>query len=131
MDGVFLFDGNCGMCTRARNGLLRWNRTGRLRSEPMQQPGTPDRVGVTVEVLFESSWWLDSSGEVFRGAKAINAALSTAIGSDLPMMVYRVPGIGAVQEVVYRWVASHRYKFRGVTPFCESEPQRCATPQIS
>ncbi|WP_445167393.1 thiol-disulfide oxidoreductase DCC family protein [Mycolicibacterium sp. Dal123E01] len=131
MDGVFIFDGNCGMCTRARNGILRLNRTGRLRSEPMQQPGTADRVGVSPATLLESSWWLDSSGSVFHGAKAINAALATAIGTDLPITIYRLPGIGAVQELVYRWVAAHRYKFRGVTPLCESDPQRCSAPQTS
>ena len=125
MDGVMIFDGNCGVCTRARNGLLRLDKTGRLRTEPMQQPGTADRVGVSPDTLLESSWFLASSGEVFRGAKGINAALSTAIGSELPMSIYRVPGIGRTQEVVYRWVAAHRYKFRGVTPLCESEPQRC------
>jgi predicted DCC family thiol-disulfide oxidoreductase YuxK len=131
MDGVFIFDGYCGVCTRARNGLLRLNKTGRLRSEPMQQPGTAGRIGVTAEELLETSWFLDSSGAVFRGAKGMNAALSTAIGTELPMSIYRIPGIGAVQEMVYRWFAAHRYKFRGVTPLCESDPQRCSAPQAS
>lgn len=123
---MLIFDGNCGMCTRARNGLLRLNRTGRLRTEPMQKPGTSQRVGVPAERLPESSWWLDSSGAVFAGAEAMNAALSTAIGTSLPLRVYRVPGIGPIQERIYRWVAAHRYRFRGVTPLCESAPQQCA-----
>lgn len=125
MDGVLIFDGNCGMCTRARNRLLRMNRTGRLRTEPMQQPGVAERVGVDADRLLESSWWLDSSGEVYAGAEAINAALSTALGSRLPLRVYRLPAVGALEEGIYRWVATHRYRFRGVTPLCESEPQRC------
>jgi hypothetical protein len=49
------------------------------------------------------AWWLDSSGAVFSGAPALNAALSTALGSGLPMWVYRFPGIGAVQNAVDRW----------------------------
>jgi predicted DCC family thiol-disulfide oxidoreductase YuxK len=53
MDGVLIFDGKCGMCTRVRNGLLRFNKTGRLRTEPMQKPGVPvgrDPIG-TVTVI--------------------------------------------------------------------------------
>jgi predicted DCC family thiol-disulfide oxidoreductase YuxK len=127
VDGVLIFDGNCGMCTRARNGLLRLNRTGRLRTEPMQKPGVAERVGVTAERLAESGWWLDSSGAVFAGAEAINAALCAAVGTRLPLWFYRVPGIGALQERIYRWVAVHRYRFRGVTPLCESAPEQCVS----
>jgi predicted DCC family thiol-disulfide oxidoreductase YuxK len=131
MGGVLIFDGNCGMCTRARNGLLRVNRTGRLRTEPMQKPGMSERLGIEAHRLPESSWWLDTSGAVFSGAEAMNAALSTALGTRLPLLIYRVPGIGAIQEIIYRWVASHRYRFRGVTPLCESDPEQCFAPQAS
>lgn len=126
MDGVLFFDGKCGMCTRARNRLLRLNRTGRLRTEPLQKPGTAERLGVAPEHLMESVWWLDSSGEVFGAAKAVNAAVSAALGTRLPLRVYGVPGVAAVEERVYRWVATHRYRFRGVTPLCESVPSHCS-----
>ena len=111
--------------------MLRINRTGRLRTEPMQKPGVSERVGVATERLLESSWWLDSSGAVFAGAKAINAAVATALGTQLPLHVYRLPGVGPVQEFVYRWVAAHRYRFRGVTPLCKSEPEQCVSPHTS
>jgi predicted DCC family thiol-disulfide oxidoreductase YuxK len=97
----------------------------------MQRPGTSERLGIPTERLLESSWWLDSSGAVFSGAEGMNAALSAALGTRLPLWVYRVPGIGALQEIVYRWVAAHRYRFRGVTPLCESAPERCSAPQSS
>lgn len=129
MDGILFFDGKCGMCTRARNRLLRLNRTGRLQTEPIQRPGLSDRIGVAADQLPESAWWLDSSGAVFAGAKAMNAALSTALGTRLPLWLYWLPGIGFTEEGVYRWIAAHRYRFRGVTPLCESEPERCASPE--
>jgi hypothetical protein len=65
----------------------------------MQKPGTLQRVGVPADRLPESSWWLDSSGAVFAGAEAMNAALSTAIGNSLPLRLYRVPGIGQSKNV--------------------------------
>jgi len=106
-------------------------QNGKLHTEPIQRPGMSQRVGVAAERLPESVWWLDSSGEVFAGAKAMNAAVSTAIGHRIPLVVYHFPGVGPAQEAVYRWVAAHRYRFRGVTPLCESEPNRCTTPQAS
>ena len=75
----------------------------------------------------ESVWWLDSSGAVLGGAKAANAAVSAALGTRLPLWVYGIPGIGALQERFYRWVATHRYHFRGVTPWCESAPSDCVS----
>ena len=126
MNGVLAFDGHCGMCTRVCNRLARLNRTGRLRIEPFQAPGMADRLGVPADRLSESAWWLDSSGAVFAGAKAMNAALSTALGTPLPLWIYGLPGVGAAQNAIYRWVAAHRYRFRGVTPLCEAEPRRCA-----
>lgn len=119
------------MCTRARNRLLRMNRTARLRTEPLQKPGTAELLEVDPEQLMKSAWWLDSSGEVFAGAKAVNAAVSTALGTRLPLRIYALPGLGPVQERVYRWVATHRYRFRGVTPLCESAPGECAAPHAS
>lgn len=126
MDGVLVFDGRCGMCTRVRNLLHRWDRSGRLTTEPHQRPGMAERVGVPVDQLSESVWWLDSSGVVFGGAEAFNAALSMVLGNRLPLWFYRVPGVRQLQEAGYRWIATHRYRFRGVTPLCESEPGRCS-----
>lgn len=125
MSGTLFFDGGCGMCTRARNGLVKLNRTGDLHTEPYQQLGTAQRLGVPADRLPESVWWLGSGGEVFAAAEAVNAALSAALGSRLPLLVYRIPGIGQLQEAVYRWVAGHRYRFPGTTPYCETHPTAC------
>lgn len=125
MSGVLFFDGACGMCTRSRNFLLRWNRTGAMHTEPLQAPGTAERLGISPDQLMEQVWWLDSSGQVFGGAEAANAAVSAALGSRLPLLVYRIPGMRAVQDAIYRWVADHRYRFPGATPYCESHPVAC------
>jgi predicted DCC family thiol-disulfide oxidoreductase YuxK len=125
MKGTLFFDGQCGMCTRARNRLVSFDRTGNLHTAALQQPGTAQRLGVPADRLMQSVWWLDDSGEVFAAAEAANAALSAALGNRLPLRLYRIPGVRTVQETVYRWVADHRYRFRGVTPYCESQPAAC------
>ena len=125
MSGTLFFDGNCGMCTRARNFLLKLNRTGDLHTEPLQTPGTAERLGVADSNLMDSVRWLDAEGNVYAGAEAANAAVSVALGTRIPLMIYRIPGIRSLEEAVYRWVADHRYRFPGTTPYCESNPVAC------
>jgi predicted DCC family thiol-disulfide oxidoreductase YuxK len=123
--GTLFFDGACGMCTRSRDLLLRMDRTGNVRTEALQSPGTAERLGITPASLLESVRWLDSTGAVYSGAEAANAAFSAAIGTRIPLRIYRIPGIRSVEEAIYRWVATHRYRFPGTTPYCESHPSAC------
>lgn len=125
MTGVLYFDGVCGMCTRSVAAIARLDRTGALEIRPFQEPGTAEVLGVSDETMRRSSWWRDSSGAVYGGAEGINAALSAALGNRLPLLIYRLPGVGAVQRLIYRYVASHRYRFPGTTPYCESHPVAC------
>jgi predicted DCC family thiol-disulfide oxidoreductase YuxK len=125
VSGILFFDGACGMCTRSEELLLRLNRTGDLKTEPLQGPGVAERLGISSSQLLDSVRWLDASGAVYSGAEAANAALSAAIGTTLPLKLYRIPGIRSLQDAVYRWVATHRYRFPGTTPYCESHPAAC------
>jgi predicted DCC family thiol-disulfide oxidoreductase YuxK len=125
MSGTLFFDGKCGMCTRAHDFLVRHDRTGSLETEPLQAPGVAARLGVPDDQLLEAVRWLDQSGAVYEGAEAANAAVSVALGTRLPILVYRAPGIRHLQDAVYRWVANHRYRFPGKTPYCESHPVAC------
>jgi predicted DCC family thiol-disulfide oxidoreductase YuxK len=113
------------MCTRSRDLLLKMDRTGKLRTETLQSPGAAQRLGIAPTSLLESVRWLDSSGTVYSGAEAANAALSAAIGTRIPLVIYRIPGIRFIEDVVYRWVVAHRYRFPGTTPYCESHPSAC------
>jgi predicted DCC family thiol-disulfide oxidoreductase YuxK len=123
--GTLFFDGACGMCTRSRDLLLRFNRTGNVQTEPLQGVGVAERLGIAPEAVLDSIRWLDASGAVYCGAEAANAAFSAAVGTRISLWIYRIPGIGFLEEAVYRWVAGHRYKFPGTTPYCESFPAAC------
>lgn len=123
--GTLFFDGACGMCTRARDLLVKIDRAGKLHTEPLQSPGAAQRLGITSTALLESVRWLDSSGDVYSGARAASAALSAATGSRIPLWIYRIPGMDLVEEAVYRWVAANRYRFPGTTPYCQSHPAAC------
>jgi predicted DCC family thiol-disulfide oxidoreductase YuxK len=125
MSGVLFFDGACGMCTRSVYFLARHDRTGSVETEPLQGAGVAKRLGISDGQVLEAMRWLDSSGAVYTGAEAWAAAWSVALGTRLPLLFYRVPGVRFIQNTVYRWVAAHRYRFRGTTPYCESHPVAC------
>ncbi|HET7666813.1 MAG TPA: DUF393 domain-containing protein [Mycobacterium sp.] len=125
MSGVLFFDGACGMCTRSVYFLAKHDRTGNVDTEPLQSPGAAERLGIPQDRLLEAMRWLDSSGAVYTGAEAFAAAWSVALGSRLPLLTYRTPGIRFIQNAIYRWVANHRYRFPGTTPYCESHPVAC------
>ena len=99
MAGTLFFDGKCGMCTRSRNLLLKLNRTGDLLTEPLQTPGTAERLGITDASLMDAVRWLDATGDVYAGAEAANAAVSAALGTRLPLMIYRIPGIRSLEDL--------------------------------
>ncbi|MGK2883099.1 MAG: thiol-disulfide oxidoreductase DCC family protein [Mycobacterium sp.] len=125
MQGTLFFDGECEMCTRSRNLLERMNRTGYVVTEPYQHDGTAERLGIADDRLPESVWWLDATGQVSSAAEACNAAVSAALGTRLPLSIYRLPGMRFIQERIYHWVATHRYRFPGTTPYCQTHPAGC------
>ncbi|MGV0850308.1 thiol-disulfide oxidoreductase DCC family protein [Mycolicibacterium phlei] len=125
MGGTLYFDGNCGMCTRAVYAITKRDRTGDLRIRTLQSADAPQLLGVEPARIFDVARWLDDSGDVYAGAEAINAAVSAALGTRLPLRLYRIPGVRTLQNAVYRYVASHRYRFPGTTPHCESHPVAC------
>lgn len=125
MAGILFFDGNCGMCTRAVYFVLKLNRTGDLRTAALQGDGVGQRLGIPEAQLLDAARWLDASGDVYVGAEAMNAAVAAALGTRLPLLVYRMPGVRALEDAVYRYVAGHRHRFPGTTPYCESNPVAC------
>lgn len=60
------------------------------------------------------------------GARAVAAILDTALGTRCFGAFHGLPLVGRTQEAVYRWVATHRGRFPGVTPWCEEHPGQCA-----
>lgn len=125
MGGTLVFDGNCGFCTRSRNLLIKLDRRHRMSTVPLQQPGVPERVGVSREELGKSVYWVADDGTRCSGAEAVNAALSAAVGSTIPLRVYRLPGVRRAQDAAYRWVAANRHRLPGTTPWCGSHPENC------
>jgi predicted DCC family thiol-disulfide oxidoreductase YuxK len=80
-------------------------------------------VGATETECLASLRWRGDDGVQFCGAAAANAALQAALGSRLPMRLYRLTS--RLQERGYGWVAANRYRLPGARPYCEQVPAEC------
>jgi predicted DCC family thiol-disulfide oxidoreductase YuxK len=121
--GLLVFDGECGFCTRALGWIRLLDREARLTTLPLQAPGVPERVGATALSCKESLHFA-ADGRVRTGAAAVNGALAVALQRAFPERLYA--RTSAVQERVYAWVARHRGRLPGITPWCERYPRVCS-----
>ena len=123
---ILIFDGACGFCTRCMRLVQALDRYQRVTAVPFQQRGVPEAAGLTVAACAHSAWAITASGKRFAGAAAVNVALAVALGTPIPLVVYRLPLLQQVQDRLYAWVAAHRQHFPGDRPYCSQYPTECA-----
>ena len=101
-----VFDGDCGFC---RQWVARWKaRTGpRVDYAPSQEVAArfPE---IPLEAFARAFQLVLPDGRVLEGAAAVLAALDTTPGDGALSALARVPVLGALLELAYRLVASHR-----------------------
>jgi predicted DCC family thiol-disulfide oxidoreductase YuxK len=122
--GSVYYDAECGFCRAgARRGSGLFERRG-FRWLPLQTPGTPARLGLTEAALREEmKLWL-TDGRVLGGVDAW-AVLFRSVWWLWPLGVaLRIPGLHWVANLVYRWVARHRYALAGQCRLSDRKPSR-------
>lgn len=120
-----IFDGRCGFCTRAVGWVHQLDRHGRIRTHAYQEPGMLECFGLT-ESQAHAAVWAVGGVRKTAGAAAIAATLDSALGTRFFGGLYRIPPVRIIQDRAYQWVADHRGKFPGVTPWCEQHPENCS-----
>jgi predicted DCC family thiol-disulfide oxidoreductase YuxK len=118
-----VFDGQCGFCMRALGWLRRLDRKQLIEALPHQRPGVPESIGATPDECAEALQWRGPDSVRLEGAAAVNAALGTAVGTGLPLKLYR--RTAGFQERLYRLVAENRRRLPGVSPWCAQHPEDC------
>ena len=103
------------------------DRSHRVTVAPFQRPGLAAAHGLSIAQCEAAAWALAvSTYEArYRGAGAINLALSVALGIPIFLRFYELPGIRQIQDAVYEWVVRNRHRFPGVTPYCVEHPDEC------
>ena len=117
---MLIFDGDCAFCTSS----ARWIE-GSWREDAIavawQQIGaaTLERLGLTAEDCQEAAWWVEPSGELHKGQRAIGNALLAAGGwKKLAGRLILTRLVDPIAAVAYRVIAKYRHRLPGGTPAC-------------
>lgn len=125
---LVVYDGWCGVCTRAVELLLARDRARCVSALPSQTPGLREDVGLSQVQTDRAVWVIDASGRRFSGAAAVNRALwELGDGWRVLARLYRVPLLRWAERRGYAWVAAHRGSFSrfGALPTCERPGTLC------
>lgn len=119
---TLVYDGDCGFCTRSVSWLARWDRGGRLRFVRSQDAAALAALPpMTQDALAAAMHLVTPGGRVFAGAAAAPHVLRLVPGGTALAALFRVPGVPALADRVYRWVARHRHQLPGATASCDVE----------
>jgi predicted DCC family thiol-disulfide oxidoreductase YuxK len=93
----------------------------RLDVAPFQDATALARAGLTEEEGGSAAWLLLPNGARYRGMAAGWAALAVVLPvlGDLLLAFYHLPGIRALQDAAYRWLAANRSRFPSGPPYLE------------
>jgi predicted DCC family thiol-disulfide oxidoreductase YuxK len=111
--GYFLFDGDCGICTRSADFVRTLDRRHRWVIEPYQYFDEAElkRFGLTYRLCSEKVRLIAPSGRVSGGAFAINRFLLDYFPwMVIPIVIYLLPPILLAEIVLYAVVARNRHR---------------------
>ena len=101
-----VFDGDCGFC---RQWVARWKaRTGARVDYAPSQEVAPRFPEIPPEAFARAFQLVLPDGRVLEGAAAVLATLDRTPGDGALSALARLPVLGALLELAYRLVASHR-----------------------
>jgi predicted DCC family thiol-disulfide oxidoreductase YuxK len=108
--GIFIFDGACGVCTASVQWVQRRDVAGRLACLPYQTADLDSiSPGLTEEMANRAAYFVRGDGHRFRGARAVFEALRRLPGVwKLVGTVGALAPVSLLCEPVYRLFAANR-----------------------
>lgn len=103
-----IYDGSCEFCQRCVHLLRQLDRQQRIQLLPYQEGDTPATYHLTPEQCAEQIWAITPDNFPYPAAAGVSLALATALRTSLPLWIHDIPGVGAVQELIYRQIANQR-----------------------
>lgn len=117
MEATFVYDGDCGFCTRCAEFARRWVPTD-AAIVPWQTADL-DSLGLTVAACEQAVQWVRPGRAPLAGPDAIAGFLgSSRLGWRVVGWLLRLPPVRALAWPAYRWVARHRHQLPGGTAAC-------------
>ena len=107
-----LFDGECALCRTSAERVRRLDRLRRIELLDLHDPSVTARFPqVDRDRALRLMQAVDSSGRVSSGVDAWAEIARRVPGWRPAATLLRVPGIHAVAECAYAWVARNRYRW--------------------
>lgn len=105
-----IYDDRCAFCVAQMRWLARLDWFDAVRLVPRSQAEAGAAVpGLNPEALAEAIHCVTPDGQVFRAARCLRrVGLRLPLTSPLALALW-IPGTLWVAELVYRWIARHRY----------------------
>ncbi len=110
--GEVFYDANCSLCMRGVrhfSGLFRRD----FDWVPMQTAGTAERLHVTTEDLYREMILRKADGQLVRGIDTWIVLMRTVWWLYPVALLFSVPGVHFLAQLVYRFIARNRYCFGG------------------
>lgn len=110
---VLLFDGDCGICTKAAEFARRIARNGTYAVHPYQAFSEEElgRFGVTYAMCMRKIHTITKDGRVHTGAFALNHfCWRHRPWIVLPILIYLLPPLLLAEIVLYAVVAHNRHR---------------------
>lgn len=101
------------------------DRQRRVTALPFQKSGVPEANGLSYAQCEQAAWAITPDHKRLRGAAAINLTLTVIARSWLPLWLYALPCVQALQDAAYDWIARNRSRFPGDRPYCDQFPDEC------
>jgi len=115
---IILYDGVCNLCTQSVQFVIQRDRRKQFRFASLQSPFAHKYVGKTHQEQDRlASMILIVGNQVYRQS---TAALLTAKRLDglWPMLAVLLVIPRPIRDVVYKWIAKHRYGVLGKEEHC-------------
>src|SRR5689334_14887437 len=105
------------------------DKASRVLALPNQTPQLIEQYGLTRADADREVWAVDAAGRKFAGAAAFNRVLRELGGGWAALgTLYRFAPLRWLEDLVYRWIATHRSllsRLWSTTPECEQEGVEC------
>ena len=102
---TLVYDGACGFCTKWVRRAKRLDARDHVRTVPRQDPHAILLTGQSMDELSRAVHFVRPDGAVFAGAAAVRELACYLRGGRLLRLLARAPGMMALAELGYAWVA--------------------------
>jgi predicted DCC family thiol-disulfide oxidoreductase YuxK len=108
--------------------VRRLDTAEQIRELPYQSARL-ERFGVSRQAAATAMHLVSPRGTVWQGAEAARELLRLLPRTRRFVWLFQVPGLMAVAERVYRWIARRRHRFGCSSEECRRGPNRQSAPR--